>query len=202
MRRNILLTGLMTAALLGAGAAQAQSPRMDPTAQASATTGTMTADQVGAQPMTGVSSADYVAQAAASDMFEVASGKIARSKAKDKQIKAFGDNMVKDHTKTTQVLMGALENAQRKLAKPSMQLPTDKQAMIDQLKNTPKGAAFDTLYLSQQLQAHQQAWALHKGYATGGDDAALRQVAAGAVPVVEGHLTMIKAMQTATPAAM
>ena len=93
--------------------------------------------------------------------------------------------------------MAALDNAQRKIAKPSDMLPTDKQAMIDQLKATPRGSAFDNLYLSQQLQAHQQAWALHKGYATDGDDSALRPVAAQTVPVIESHLTMIKSLQSA-----
>ena len=92
-------------------------------------------------------------------------------------------------------LMAALDNAQRKIARPSDQLPTDKQAMIDQLKATPKGPQFDTLYLGQQLQGHQQAWALQKGYATDGDDSALRQVAASAVPIVEQHLAMLKALQ-------
>jgi hypothetical protein len=39
------------------------------------------------------------------------------------------------------------------------------------------------------------AWALEKGYATDGDDASLRRVAASAVPIVEEHLAMLKALQ-------
>ena len=192
MIRRLLIA---SAALALAGGASAQSPRLDPTAAASANTGMMTADQVGVQPLTGVSTTDYVTQAAASDMFEMQSGRIAEGKSKQKAVREFGASMVKDHGKTTSSLMAALNNAQRKIAKPPEALPSDKQAMIDQLKATPKGAAFDQLYLSQQLQAHQQAWALQKGYATDGDDAALRQVAASAVPVVESHLTEIKGLQ-------
>ena len=192
MIRRILIASTTVIAL--AGAASAQSPRLDPTAAASANTGMMTADQVGAQPLTGVSTTDYVTQAAASDMFEMESGKIAESKSKQKAVRAFGASMVKDHGKTTASLMAALNNAQRKIAKPPEVLPSDKQAMVDQLKATPRGAAFDQLYLSQQLQAHQQAWALQKGYATDGDDAALRQVAASPVPVVESPLTEIKSL--------
>jgi putative membrane protein len=169
---------------------------MDPTASQSGMTGTMTAEDVGVQPITGTSTADYVSQAAASDMFEIQAGRVAQGKAKNKEIRAFAATMVKDHGKSLAVLKAALDNAQRKLAPPSDQLPTDKQAMLDQLNHTPAGAAFDNLYLTQQLQAHQQAWALQKGYATDGDDAALRNVAAGVVPVVEKHLTMIKALQS------
>ena len=67
--------------------------------------------------------------------------------------------------------------------------------MVDQLNNTPRGSSFDNLYLTQQLQAHQQAWALQKGYAVDGDDVALRQVASAAVPAVERHLSMVKSLQ-------
>ena len=157
----------------------------------------MTADQVGLAPMTGTSTTDYVTQAAASDKYEVEAGRIAEHKAKRKDVRQFASSMVKDHEKLTASLMGALDNAQRKIAKPSDELSSDKQAMIDQLNNTPRGSAFDNLYLTQQLQAHQQAWALQKGYAVDGDDVALRQVASAAVPTVETHLSMVKALQAA-----
>ena len=105
--------------------------------------------------------------------------------------------MIKDHAKLTRSLNGALDNAQPKITKPSDQLSSDKQAMIDQLNNTPRGSAPDNLFLTQQLQAHQQAWALQKGYAVDGDDAALRQVASTAVPTVESHLAIMKQLQAA-----
>ncbi len=147
--------------------------------------------------MTGTSTTDYVAQAAGSDRYEIEAGRIAEHKAKRKDIRQFASSMIKDHGKLTGSLTGALDNAQRKIAKPSDQLSSDKQAMIDQLNNTPRGSAFDNLYLTQQLQAHQQAWALQKGYAVDGDDAALRQVASAAVPTVESHLAMVKQLQAA-----
>ena len=193
MVRTILVAGAAIIALTGA--AFAQSPRIDPTAAASSQTGSMTGDDVGVPPMTGVSTSDYVAQAAAGDLYEIQAGHIAQGKARENGIKAFASTMVKDHSTMSSTLMAALDNAQRKIAHPSDQLPTDKQAMIDQLKATPKGAQFDSLYLGQQMQAHQQAWALQKGYATDGDDASLRQVAASAVPIVEQHLAMLKALQ-------
>jgi putative membrane protein len=193
MNKTLMISAAMAVVL--AGAAIAQSPRNDPTAAASAVTGSMTPEDVGIAPMTGVSTSDFVNQAAAGDIFEMQAGEIAEHKSKVPAIKMFASTMVKDHATTTATLMAALNNAQRKIAKPSDQLPSDKQAMIDQLKSTPRGVAFDKLYLAQQLQAHQQAWALQKGYATDGDDASLRQVAAGAVPIVEGHLTMLKNLQ-------
>jgi len=193
MVRKFLIAGAAFVALTGA--AFGQSPRADPTAAASSQTGSMTGEDVGVPPMTGVSSTDYVSQAAAGDLYEIQAGHIAQGKARSTAIKGFAATMVKDHGTMAATLMAALDNAQRKIAHPSDQLPTDKQAMIDQLKSTPKGAQFDSLYLGQQMQAHQQNWALQKGFATDGDDAALRQVAASAVPIVEQHLAMLKALQ-------
>jgi putative membrane protein len=193
MVRKLLIAGAAIVALTGP--TLAQSPRSDPSAAASSQTGTMTGDDVGVPPMTGVSTSDYVAQTAAGNLYEIQAGHIAQGKARSTAIKGFAATMVKDHGTMQATLMAALDNAQRKIAHPSDQLPSDKQAMIDQLKATPKGAQFDSLYLGQQLQAHQQAWALQKGYATDGDDASLRQVAASAVPIVEQHIAMLKALQ-------
>jgi putative membrane protein len=193
MVRSLLIAGAALVAL--AGPTLAQSPRSDPSAAGSSQTGSMTGEDVGVPPMTGVSTSDYVAQVAAGDLYEIEAGHIAQGKARTNAVKAFASTMIKDHGAMSSTLMAALDNAQRKIAHPSDQLPTDKQAMIDQLKATPKGPQFDSLYLGQQLQAHQQAWALEKGYATDGDDASLRQVAASAVPIVEQHLAMLKALQ-------
>ena len=74
-----------------------------------------------------------------------------------------------------------------------MKLSEPNAAMIAQLRQA-SGDSFDGLYLRQQMQAHQKAWALHKGYATDGTDPALRQVASSAVPIIEKHLQHLKSM--------
>lgn len=201
MFRKTLFASALAASLAFAAAASAQSPRMDATAQASANSGTMTAADVGLSPMTGTSSTDYVVQAANSDRYEIESSKVALHRSQRDDVKKAAQQMIDDHTTTTKALMAALNNPQRKLAKPSDMLSDDKASQIKLLKSAPK-ADFDTLYLTQQVQSHKQAWALQKGYATDGDDASLRQVAASAVPVVEMHLTMMKGLVPASAAGM
>ena len=102
---------------------------------------------------------------------------------------------------TSKSLMAALSNADRKIAKPSMMLSSANAAKIALLKKAPKGN-FDNLYMQQQLQAHQTAWSLHKGYATEGTDPALKQVASTAVPVIERHLQHVKGIMPANMGAM
>lgn len=157
--------------------------------------GTMTAADVGVQPLSGTSATDYVKMAADGDMYEIQSSKLALSKSKNPQIKMYAREMIKDHTQTTKSLMAALSNADRTIAKPSMMLSATNAANVQLLKKAPKGG-FDQLYIQQQMQSHQTAWALQKGYATDGTDPSLKQVAATAVPVVEHHLTELKAMPT------
>jgi putative membrane protein len=158
-----------------------------------ATTGSMSSTETGVSPMSGVSATDYVKLAADSDMYEIQSSRLALTKSKRDDVKAFAQQMVTDHTGTTKALMAALKNNDRTIARPSTQLSSANAAKLALLKKAPK-ATFDDMYLQQQAQAHQAAWALHKGYATDGTDPALKQVASTAVPVIERHLQHVKQM--------
>ena len=71
------------------------------------------------------------------------------------------------------------------------------QALIRQLEGA-EGAAFDRLYLQQQVTAHQQAVDMVRSYADAGDNARLQHWAAGALPVLQGHLQMAMQLQQAT----
>ena len=176
--RNLFLAAVATASLLAGTPSLAQ---------------TLTPTDVGVSPLTGMSGTDYVKLAADSDNFEIQSGRIAEMKSKRKDVRAFAKQMITDHTGTTKSLMAALNNQDRKITPPSTMLSSDNQAKIALLRKAPKNS-FDQIYLQQQLQAHQAAWALQKGYATDGTDASLKQVATTAVPVVESHISMLKGM--------
>jgi putative membrane protein len=179
--RNIFLAAAATAALFSVSPASAQ--MMSPV-------------EAGVSPLSGTSGTDYVKMAADADNFEIQSGRIAAMKSKRADIKGFAKQMVADHSGTSKSLMAALNNQDRKITAPSMKLSAANQAKIDLLRKAPKNS-FDQIYLSQQLEAHQSAWALQKGYATDGTDPSLKQVAATAVPIIEGHLSMVKAMSSA-----
>jgi putative membrane protein len=153
--------------------------------------GTMTAEQVGAGPMVGTPSANYVAWAANSDMYEIQSSKLALSKAKSDQTKDFAREMIADHMTTTKSLMAALPNTEPKIPKPGKAMSEDNIAKIAALK-AASADEFDAMYMQQQMQAHQAAWSLHKGYSLDGADPALKQVATSAVPIIEKHLAHLK----------
>lgn len=155
-----------------------------------AAAGSMTAADVGVAPLTGTTPTEYVRMAADSDLYEMTSSKLALARSKNPAVRQYAQEMIRDHTTTTNALKAGVK--QSKSRKPAMRLSTEKQALIAQLRSA--GTDFDQVYARQQAQSHQQAWALHKGFATDGADAPLRQVATAAVPIIERHVQHVRAL--------
>lgn len=133
--------------------------------------------------------ATFIATAAASDAFEIASAKVALDKAQSKDVRDFAQMMITDHAKTTKGVKDAAAKA--KLTVPPPALSPDQQQMIDMLKPL-SGDEFDKTYLQQQLPAHQQALALMQNYAESGDTPALQDAAKTAIPIVQKHLARLQ----------
>ena len=165
-----LLAATAAAAVMAAGAAFAQA---DPSSSAAMTT------------------PDYLTAAGKSDMFEMQEGQLAAQMSSNARIKAFGRQMIKDHTKSTDMVMAAAQKSGVTVTPPP--LGPDQQAQIDQLKSA-QGPAFDQMYLSQQLASHEAALSVQKGYATTGDDKNLKKAAMKIIPVVEHHIDELKSM--------
>jgi putative membrane protein len=133
----------------------------------------------------------FVSNASQSDMYEVEAAKIAATRAKNADVKAFAKSMVIDHT--------AMMNQMKPLVTAAGQKPADKlderrQGFIDNLKSA-SAADFDKTYIDQQVAAHGEALTLMQGYADAGGDAGLKAGAAKAIPKVQAHLDKAKAIQ-------
>ena len=135
--------------------------------------------------------AGYVANAGASDLYEMQSSQIALQKSQNASVRQFAQMMITDHTQTTQTVMAAAQAAGM-TPPPPMLMPMQAD-MIAQLQSA-NGADFDRMYLSQQVQAHQMALALHSNYMKHGDTPQLRQAASSAVPIVRMHLDRVKSL--------
>ena len=143
-----------------------------------------------AQPTTAV---EFAGAAAASDLFEIESSKMAQSQAASAEVKSFAAMLVQDHSKSTAELKTIASKESITLSPPT--LAPDMQSKIDALKSA-KGEAFDTLYLSQQVPAHETALKLHQGYAQTGESDALKAFASKTSTVVSKHLDEARSMST------
>jgi putative membrane protein len=130
---------------------------------------------------------DFVTEAATSDMFEIASSKIAVEKA-DPATKAFAQQMIADHTKTSAEMKAMLGSGKVKAAIPAA-MTSSQQSMIETL-NGLQGDDFNKQYHSDQVSAHKDAVDLFKRYGDGGDNADLKNWATTTLPALQHHLMM------------
>lgn len=137
------------------------------------------------------SSADYAMMAASSDQYEIQSSRLVLETSQDAGLRRFAEMMVEHHTMTTATLMRAVQADG--MTPPPTALDVAKAGMIRDLR-AATGQARDDLYKQQQVMAHREALGLHAAYAEGGASAALKMVAAAAVPIVSRHYNMIVGM--------
>lgn len=179
---------ILTAALL---VAACDTPENDQTVQADAGDAMMNDTAMDGSANDGmaagetVTTANYVNKAAMSDMYEIEAGKMAADKGQSPQTRQFGQMMVNDHTKSSQDMKAALDRAPAASPAPA-RLDAPHQAMLDRLESA-EGEAFDREYMTQQMNAHRTALALHEGYANTGDAPALKAFAQKVLPVIRQH---------------
>jgi putative membrane protein len=137
-----------------------------------------------ATPAAAVSTAEYVAQAGAGDLWEIESSKALLAKSKDAKVRAFAEMMIDHHGKSTAKVKAAAASAG--VEAPAPKLTPDQEKMLADIK-AADAASIDKIYLDHQKTAHGAALALHQGYAASGEAVALKQAAAEIVPVVEAH---------------
>lgn len=149
------------------------------------------ANDLGANPTAAVSGQQFADMAAASDMFEIQSSRLALDKSKSDAVKTFARQMIDAHTQSSAKLKVAAAAATPPI-KPAEQMPADKQAKLDAL-----GAAadFDAAYIRDQTAAHEEALSMLQNYAAGGDAPSLKAFAAETAPIVSHHLEMARGLK-------
>lgn len=136
--------------------------------------------------------AGFVSAAASSDMYEVEAAKIALMRSHDTMVKKFAKNMISAHTKTTAELKEIVADEKLTVTPPST-LDTRRQTMIDDLRGA-KDADFDERYIDQQVDAHEEALIVMRGYHNSGDNESLKKFAGNVENAVKMHLSMAKRM--------
>lgn len=131
----------------------------------------------------------FATAAATSDMYEVAAGKIALERSQSADVKAFAQQMVDAHTKTTATLKPLLPAG----VTPPAHVDNRRQGMLDNLRGA-SGNDFDHRYVTQQVAAHKEADILMRGYAKDGDNAAIKTFAADTDKAVKMHLSMAEGL--------
>ena len=100
--------------------------------------------------------AQYLEKAAAGDLFEVESGKLATQKGGSDEVKQFGRMMTEDHTASTEKIKQAVAKSAGGKA-PSAKLTSEQEAEMKRLMSAEKGQ-FDKLYIDAQRRLIGRRW--------------------------------------------
>jgi putative membrane protein len=134
---------------------------------------------------------EFAMEAASGGLMEVALGKLAETNASSAKVKEFGRMMVTDHTKANTELKALA--ARKNITIPTT--PTEHhQKHIDELK-TKKGSDFDKAYVDMMVDDHKEDVDNFEEEVKDGNDADLKAFASKTLPVLNKHLTSIKAIQ-------
>jgi putative membrane protein len=135
--------------------------------------------------------ADFVKEAAISDMLEIAAARIAEQKGNADE-KKFAAQMITDHTKTSSELKGLVSSGDVKADIPT-KLDEASEKKVGKLRNA-KPDEFATDYDPMQVSAHKDAVSLFERYSKSGDNPKLKDWAGKALPTLQHHLEMAQAM--------
>jgi putative membrane protein len=180
----------MKAALLGAAAVLALGACSDDSSQRS-------------QPLAGVptqaasaNSMQYVEAMANGNMFEIESSQLALQKSRNARVRRFAQHMIDEHTRMSTELSTAVRSTGPNLTVPTA-MDQRHQAGLQDLQNARAGRDFDRMYMTAQVNAHNEALVVNQNYAQVGDDPALKQLATNTIPTIQEHLD--QAQQLAGP---
>jgi len=137
----------------------------------------------------------FAALAAGSDLFEIASGRLAQEKGSSTGVRNFGEQLVEEHTKSSNEMKAALANVRPPIPLPSAP-PAELQAKLQALQGL-SGEAFDRQFIVDQIASHQQTLAAVNGYIASGDNPALRDWARKTTGVIQKHLQQLNRMSQA-----
>ena len=128
---------------------------------------------------------------------DIDAGKLAQSKAKSKEVKDFGQQMVTDHSAVNKQAVALVTKLK---VKPednatSQSLKKGGDENVKKLK-TLKGDAFDKAYVDQEVTYHQAVLdAIDKTLIPNAKNAELKELITKVRPAIDGHLQHAKMMQ-------
>jgi putative membrane protein len=138
------------------------------------------------------SDAKFAMKAAQGGMAEVQLGQLAAQKASNPDVKAFGQQMVDDHSKANDKLKSVA--AQENMTLPTT-LDSKDQALMTKLQGL-SGADFDKTYVKAMVKDHQEDVKEFQKEADKGKDPQIKEFASQTLPILQQHLSKIQSIQS------
>jgi putative membrane protein len=150
---------------------------------------TATSPSVSTASMAVTDSTGFARMAASSNLLEIESSRLALERSRDREVRRFASQMIRDHTRASQRMTAVVRRAG--LSPAPATLSAKHQAMLDQL-SAAGPESFDSAYATIQTQAHDEAIALFSTYAESGDNPQLADFARRTLPTLQMHAAHVQ----------
>lgn len=181
-------------AFAGAAAALAGMVACSPSSDTS-TTAPATSEAAHLPPIVdpAMQSQDFANAVTLANTLEIETSKVAQTKSRNADVKAFATMMIRDHTAAQTKLASWATTSNVTL--PSA-LDSPNQMLLDNVSNAD-ATGFDDKYLDTVIDAHEAAIGKFETYARDGADPALKQTAADLLPTLQAHFNRAKTIRDA-----
>ena len=139
----------------------------------------------------------FAMKAAGGGLEEVHLGKLAADQAASPEVKQLAQRLVQDHTKANQELLTIAEKKDIDVPKELDDMHED----IVELFSKLEGASFDREYVRYQVMHHEMDTAAFAAQASEGEDPDLKAFAAEQLPILRGHLQLLRELSAKQPVA-
>jgi putative membrane protein len=136
----------------------------------------------------------FIRNASTGNQFEISSSRLALQKSQDQNVKAFAQQMVDDHTQIGNDFKSAIASSNTTLPEPASTLDAKHRKLLDKLRAASTND-FDDKYISEQVNAHDDAVSLFSDYANSSDNLALKNFAAQTLPTLKQHQDHIQQLK-------
>ena len=182
MSRRMILTGpTLLIALAIAPVAASQSQSQPPTPPQTAAQNT---------PLAADRDEDFVKDIAQASEVEIATSKVALTKATNAEVKAFAQMMIDDHTAASAELGALVKSKNAEWPPDDVKFKEKKQKHED--LDTLSGAEFDKEYLDDMIDDHESVLARVGRQTNSGKDAEIKAFATKMQPKLMAHLKMAR----------
>lgn len=136
---------------------------------------------------------DFADRVTVANKFEIYASELALKFAESDEIRSFAKQMIDDHKKADEDLEAALQDADIELPIDAMDIALTGKFVLLRAFSAEKG--FDSSYISQELEAHEEAVSTFNDYVARGEIPALRAFATKTLPTLEHHLEMARTLR-------
>jgi putative membrane protein len=156
-----------------------------------AATGVQSATQAQMTPTLSTTDATFINTAGMGGIAEVKLGELAQARATRADVRAFGAQMVSDHTAANNELVAL---AQQKEMTPPSDMDVAHKTKHERLSNT-YGSEFDRIYIESQVEDHAAMAEAFQNEIANGTDADVKAFAQKHLPAIQHHLEMARQLQ-------